>query len=165
MTEKILIPLILIGLMGFSFEKGRSSNEETTTFKCMVQLINYDGEGAYIITSLVNPSGDYEKTLYVVGEDDEWYHLIDEWWAYFGREKRDLDGITGATVSGGERKVYAFEVDNAYIDQGYKIRFETSVEDQKYHPVDLELELESEISSKPTKGSGYIRYVRMMPNE
>ncbi|MEM9051767.1 MAG: DUF2271 domain-containing protein [Bacteroidota bacterium] len=164
MRSRIIYVLLVIGIIGLSFKTIDHINEESTSYKCMVQLVNYDGEGAYIITSLVDPEGEYEKTLYVVGEDDEWYHLIDEWWTYFGREKRSLDGITGATVGGGERKIYTFEVENKYLDQGYKIRFETSVEDQKYHPVDLELALESELPSKPVKGSGYIRYVRMMPN-
>ena len=71
----------------------------------MIQTINYDGEGAYIIISLINPDGDYDQTLYVFGDDPEWYHEIDEWWSFFGKKKRDIDGVTGPTMSGGERKI------------------------------------------------------------
>jgi len=156
----IFIGLIATAFISFSFQK----KMETTSYKCMVQLVNYDGEGAYIITSLMDPEGAYERTLFVSGDDPEWYHLIDEWWGYFGKKKRSVDGITGATVGGGERTVIVFEIDNSKIDQGYKLRFETSVEDQQYYPTDLEIELTSEIPAKPIDGAGYIRYVRLMTN-
>lgn len=138
--------------------------EPVTSYKCMVQMVNYTGEGAYVIVSLINPEGKYDKTLYILGDDAEWYHLIDEWWGYFGKKKRNIDGITGPTVSGGERKVIAFDIENSKLDKGYKIRFETSVEDQEYHPKDLEIAASSSMPTKPVKGSGYVRYVRMMPN-
>ena len=141
-----------------------SQSENTTSYKCMVQTINYKGEGAYIIASLINPEGKYEKTLYILGDDPEWFHTIDEWWKFFGRKKRNIDGITGPTLSGGARQVITFDIDNAKIDAGYKIRFESCVEDQNYFPVDLEIPLKSKISSSPYKGKGYVRYVRMMPN-
>ena len=50
-----------------------------TKYKCMVQMTNYVGEAAYIVVSLVNPSGAYEKTLYVMGPDKKWYIHIKEW--------------------------------------------------------------------------------------
>lgn len=137
---------------------------DVTSYKCMVQMVNYQGEKAYVIASLMNPEGEYERTLYIMGADPEWFHLIDEWWSYFGKKKRSVDGITGATVAGGERKVITFGIDNSKIDKGYKIRFETSVEDQKYFPADLEIELTSEIPPKPIDGTGYIRYVRLLKN-
>ncbi len=138
--------------------------EPATSYKCMVQMINYTGEGAYVIVSLINPEGEYDQTLYIMGDDSEWFHLIDEWWSYFGKKKRNIDGITGPTLSGGERKVIAFDIENSKLDKGYKIRFETSVEDQAYHPVDLELDASASMPAKPVKGSGYVRYVRMMSN-
>ena len=153
----ILLPLTFLT---FAFK----GNPDKTSFKCMLQMINYKGEGAYIITSLIDPQGDYDETLSILGDDPEWYHEIEEWWSYFGREDRKVDGITGATLSGGERKVIVFNIDNSKINNGYKIRFETSVEDQKYHPIDLEIPLDSEIVKAKEKGNGYIRYVRIMPN-
>jgi hypothetical protein len=161
LIKTILFTGLILGVFtGASYK----SNEALTNYKCMVQTVNYEGEGAYIIASLMNPEGKYEKTLYILGEDPEWYHLIDEWWSYFGKEKRDVDGITGATLSGGERQVIAFDIDNSKVDKGYKIRFETSVEDQKYYSADLEIPLTSKIPSKPHKGQGFIRYVRIMTN-
>lgn len=156
-----LAALFLFGLfIIFSFETEPSK----TNYKCLVQMINYEGEKAYVITSLIDPDGNYKATLHIHGDDDEWYHEITEWWNYFGKQKRNVDGITGATLGGGERNVFLFNVDEDLIGKGYKIRFETSVEDQEYHTKDLEIPLDSEITKAKIQGNGYIRYVRIMPN-
>ncbi len=129
----------------------------------MVQLTNYEGEGAYVVVSLINPDGEYEKTLYVLGEDDEWYFDIDEWWQFQGKVRRDISAITGATVSGGERSIFVFSIENEKIDQGYKIRFETAVEDQEYYTRDVEFDLTTEALKGKFEGKGFIRYVRLLP--
>lgn len=160
-TKGIIAASLVLGLIvNFSF----SAQPAKTKYKCLVQMINYEGENAYVITSLMDPKGNYQSTLHIHGDDDEWYHEISEWWDFFGKKKRNIDGITGATVGGGERNVFLFEVDETILDQGYKIRFETSVEDQKYHTKDLEIPLNSEITQAKMLGTGYIRYVRIMPN-
>ena len=160
-VAKILLAAVAIGSL--CAVAGFRQQEPSTNYKCMVQMVNYTGEKAYVIVSLMNPKGEYDQTLHILGDDSEWFHLIDEWWSYFGKKKRDIDGITGPTIGGGARKVIAFDVENAKLDQGYKIRFETSVEDQQYHPADLEIEASYLLPTKPVKGSGYIRYVRIMP--
>lgn len=137
--------------------------EAASKYKCMIQMINYTGEGAYVIVSLINPQGQYEETIHILGDDEEWYHEISEWWGWFGKKKRSIDGITGATLSGGERTISLLSIDDSKIDAGYKIRFETSVEEQKYHIKDVEFELTSESVKSKVEGSGYIRYVRLMP--
>ncbi len=38
---------------------------QTTKYKCMIQMTNYMGDGAYIVVSLVNKDNAYDKTLYV----------------------------------------------------------------------------------------------------
>jgi hypothetical protein len=138
-------------------------NIETTKYKCMIQLKNYTGEGAYVTISLLNPKGDYEKTLYVLGDDDEWYSDITEWWKFQGKVRADIDAITGATISGGERSISIIEIDRDKIDKGYKIRFESAVEDQEYYKGDVEFELTSETVKSKVEGTGFIRYVRMIP--
>lgn len=127
-------------------------------------MINYSGEGAYVVISLLNQKGDYEKTLYVQGTDDEWYFDISEWWNFQGKKRANIDAITGATISGGERTISVISIANNVIDQGYKIRFETAVEDQEYHTSDVEFDLTSENLKSKIEGKGFIRYVRMMPN-
>ncbi len=129
----------------------------------MVQLTNYEGEGAYIVVSLINPEDEYEKTLYILGDDEEWYFDIDEWWKFQGKIRADISGITGATISGGERSIFVLNIDDQKLDKGYKLRFETAVEDQEYYTKDVEIDLTTETLQGKFDGKGFIRYVRLLP--
>ena len=128
----------------------------------MIQMKNYTGEGAYIVISLLNPEGEYEETLYVQGDDDEWYFDITEWWKFQGKKRTDIDAITGATVGGGERKISVISIPDDKLNIGYKLRFETAVEDQEYYKNDVEFELNSTNIKSKIDGKGFIRYIRMM---
>jgi len=157
MLKKIITVIIVtLGVMAFS-------TAESTKYKCLIQMKNYEGEGAYTVISLLNPQGEYEKTLYVQGDDEEWYHDITEWWNFHGKVRTDIDAITGATISGGNRAISIIEIPNDKINKGYKIRFETAVEDQEYYTSDVEFELTSESVKSKVDGKGFIRYIRMIP--
>lgn len=157
-TGIVLSALICLSVYAFAFKA------ESTKYKCMMQMINYTGEGAYVVISLINPEGKYEKTLYVQGDDSEWYHDISEWWKFYGKKRTSLDGITGETLTGGARIVSIIEIDDSKLNKGYRIRFETAVEDQKYHVKDVEFELTKESVKSKVEGTGFIRYVRLLPN-
>lgn len=159
LTFKIIpsLALLIFALLSFN------SISDESKFKCMIQLKNYTGHGAYITISLLNPSGEYEKTLYVQGDDEEWYSDITEWWKFQGKVRTNIDAITGATVGGGGRTINVIAIDKDKIDAGYKIRFESAVEDQEYYKDDVEFELTSESVKSKFEGNGFIRYVRMMP--
>lgn len=135
-----------------------------TKYKCMVQMTNYAGEAAYIVVSLINPQGEYEKTLYVMGPDKKWYTHIKEWHKFNTKKPSNISAITGASVAGGDRSVTTFEIEDAKVDAGYQLRFETAVEDQQYHEKDIEIPLTKENLSKKTEGPNYIRYVRFSLN-
>ncbi|MBP7471249.1 MAG: DUF2271 domain-containing protein, partial [Flavobacterium sp.] len=62
---------------------------------------------------------------------------------------------------GGDRSITTIEIEDAKINKGYKLRFETSVEDQKYYVNDIEIPLTAEGLAAKTEGKGYIRYVRL----
>ena len=130
----------------------------------MVQMTNYSGEGAYVAISLINPDGEYEKTLYVQGDDEEWYHDITEWWKFQGKVRTDIDALTGATISGGERAVSVIQIEDSKINAGYSIRFESAVEDQEYYTKDVQFLLTTDSVKSKVEGTGFIRYVRLMPN-
>lgn len=135
-------------------------------YKCLIQLKNYQGEGAYIIVSVVNSKGEYVETLRVLGDDHEWYPDLKTWYAYREKNRHQprLDGVTGATIGSGERSVVAFSIDKKYIDQGYTLRFETAVEDKNYHSKDIVVQLTSEQLKlgKYEGKDGYIRQVRLI---
>lgn len=152
-----LLILILFTNLGFK------NKLERTSYKCMIQMNDYTGEGAYIIISLLNPEGKYEKTLYVHGDDDEWYSDITAWWTFHGKVRTDIDAITGATIHGSGKAITIIQIDNNKVDKGYKIRFESAVEDQEYYKNDVEFELTSKTINSKTEGHGFIDYVRMIP--
>ncbi len=155
---KKIFSILCMAIIAMAFTINNKS-----TYKCMIQLKNYTGEGAYITISLLNPKGEYEKTLYVVGDDEEWYSDIIEWWKFQEKTRANIDAITGATVSGGGRTISLLHIDNDKIDKGYKIRFESAVEDQEYYKDDVAFELTSENLKGKFEGNGFIRYVRLMP--
>lgn len=136
---------------------------ESSKYKCMIQMKNYTGEGAYIVISLLDAKNEYVQTLYVQGNDDEWYSDIPEWWKFHGKKRPDIDAITGETISGGARKITVIEIPNDKIDAGYNIRFETAVEDQEYYTDDVQFELTSATVKSKVAGKGFIRYIRMIP--
>ncbi|MEM1094366.1 MAG: DUF2271 domain-containing protein [Bacteroidota bacterium] len=156
---------ILLLVFGFGWSAVGSSNSQTdpVSYKCMVQMVNYTGEKAYLVISLVGPDGNYVQTLDVMGDDEEWYEDILEWWKYFEPSGESVDGISGASIGNGERQITTFEIDPANIGAGYSLRFETAVEDQDYHAVDLEIPLDSATMKAKVEGNGYIRYVRILP--
>ncbi|WP_026449457.1 DUF2271 domain-containing protein [Aequorivita capsosiphonis] len=154
---KILPALFIVGSLIAGF-----TATQTKPVKCLIQMTNYTGEGAYVIVSLMNPKGEYEETLQVLGKDPEWYSEISEWWKFYGKHRPNIDAISGETISGGERNVSVLQIPTNNIDKGYSLRFETSVEDVKYYKDDLQLPLTTENLKSKKEGKGFIRYVRML---
>lgn len=142
-------------LLAFSLQ----TKAQTSKYKCMLQMIAYTGEEAYIVVSLINPKGDYEKTLYMMGDDKKWYNGFKEWFKFFNKSKK-IDGKTGASVGGGDRALVNLDIDDAVVNKGYKLRFESAVEAQKYHVADVEIPLTTEALAGKADGKGYIKYIR-----
>lgn len=140
-----------------SFQATAQNNK----YKCMLQMSNYVGEGAYIVVSLINSKGVYEKTLYVMGDDKKWYNTLKEWHKAKAKKPENISAITAASVTGGDRSITTIEIDETKINKGYKLRFETAVEDQKYYVNDIEIPLTNEGLAAKTEGKGYIRYIRL----
>jgi hypothetical protein len=155
---KSILKISLVALIClFSFQ----ASAQTSKYKCMLQMSNYVGEGAYIVVSLVNAKGDYDKTLYVMGDDKKWYKTLKEWHKFYSKKPTDISAKTGASVTGGDRSTTTLEIEDSKINKGYKLRFETAVEDNKYYTADLEIPLTTEGIAAKTEGKGYIRYVRL----
>lgn len=140
-----------------------TNSGEVQKYKCMIQMTNYTGEGAYVAATLIKPDGSYEKTLNISGKDAKWYPDLIHWHGFQKKSKQNLDGITGSSITGGQRSVCVLSIDGSKLNKGYKIRFESAVESQVYYKKDLELELKTENINQKIDGTGYIRYVRLMP--
>ena len=160
MTRKWMFSMMGICLLLTSVSW--KSNLDDASYKYMIQMINYAGEEAYVVVSLISPDGTYVRTLSVHGNDDEWYKDIPSWWAFAKNKKDSLDGITGASIGNGDRKSGVFHVPKTYIEENYTIRFESAVEDQAYFEIDADIQLNASLDNYEQKGKGWIRYVRLM---
>lgn len=161
-TFKLL--LMILAVVCFQSATVFAQKTGTTKYKCMVQMTNFIGDGAYIVISLIDSKGAYERTLFVLGSDKKWYSSLKEWHKFNSKKPANISAITGASVTGGDRSVTVLEIDNAKINAGYKLRFETAVEDKPYYEKDVEVPLTTEAIAGKTEGTGYIRYVRLSPN-
>ncbi|MEO5998910.1 MAG: DUF2271 domain-containing protein [Chitinophagaceae bacterium] len=163
---KNIYPLFPVLLM-ICFTPGQIFSQEAgnTKYKCLIQMTNYVGEGAYIVVSLVDGKGVYEKTLSVMGPDKKWYKTIKEWHKSYSKKPTNISAITGASVTGGDRSVTVLEIEDSKINTGYQLRFESAVEDKPYYQKDVEVPLTTDGITGKTDGTGYIRYVRLSPNK
>jgi hypothetical protein len=76
-----LAVITIIASLGVS----STTQAQTTKYKCMIQMTNYMGEGAYMVVSIVDAKGAYDKTLYVLGSDKKWYKDLKEWHKAFSK--------------------------------------------------------------------------------
>ena len=96
-----------------------------------------------------------------MGDDKKWYNTLKEWHKFNSKKPANISAKTGASVTGGDRSMTTIEIEDAKINKGYKLRFETAVEDQKYYSSDVEIPLTTEGIAEKAEGKGYIRYVRL----
>lgn len=148
---------VLFFVFLFSF----SGFAQNAKYKCMLQMTNYKGLEAYVVVSLIDANGKYEKTLYMMGKDNEWYNGFKDWFKNLSKKKENLSAITGASVAAGDRSITTLTIDESKMNKGYKIRFESAVEDLKYYSTDAEIPLTTDAITKKTEGKGYIRYVKL----
>lgn len=159
MSMKVHMRLI-VAICGLFF-CAQSAFAQSGKYKCMIQMNSYEGEKAYVIISLIDPKGAYEKTLAVLGPDKQWFNTLKEWYKFQTATKEKISAVTGASIGGGDRAVRTLEIDNAKLNKGYKLRFESAVEEQDYHVKDVELAVTPEGLVARKAGTGYIRFVKL----
>jgi hypothetical protein len=148
--------LLLAGVASLALTQGARAEDATI----LVQLNEYDGDAAYFALYLVNPEGKYERTLWLSGPEKIWWPQTARWWGYFSRNPEEVDAITGASTPSEGRAVIRIPLDPAWIDAGYALRVETSVDQQENHQQDAEVALTQENEKVKTPGTGYVRYIR-----
>lgn len=134
---------------------------QQSKYKCMIQMTGYQGLKAYVVVSLVDAKGNYEKTLAVLGPDKQWYNTLTEWYKFQNSSKEKINGLTGASIGGGDRAVKTFEIESSKMNKGYTIRFESAVEHQKYHKIDVEVPVTDAGITERVEGEGYVRFVKL----
>lgn len=163
---KLLGKIVLFLGIGFITQAHSPITTSTppVSYKCLIQMMNYTGERAYVVVSLIDPNGEYVKTLYMQGDDKEWFPDLKNWWKFSDGNSENIDAITGATIGNGQRNIISLSLDASQVDKGYTIRFESAVENQEYFAIDAEVPLQTATISNKVDGKGYIRHIRMMPN-
>lgn len=138
-----------------------STTLTANTYRCMIQMNAYKGESAYVVASLINPQGKYERTLAILGPDKKWWDSLTEWYKAQQVRAEKLDAISGASIKGGDRRIISFTIDDKIMNKGYKLRFESSVEDQKYVVDDVEIPLTTAQLTTKADGKTYIKLVKI----
>jgi len=121
------------------------------------ELNAYRGDGAYLAIYVTDAAGQYQRTLHVAGGKSKYYkHLLD-WTRGGGNKSAEYDGLTGASVSSGDKLTFKVDIDDALIDAGYLVRIDSAVEDQRENRVDAEAPLSTTGSGTAVVGKGYVK--------
>jgi len=121
------------------------------------QLQNYSGDGAYLAIYLTNAEGQYQDTLWIAGQKSKYYKHLIGWARASGLRTSEYDGITGASVTSGKTLTVSLELADTYIDTGFQLRVDSSVEDMRDNRNDVVVPLTSEGAGKPVNGNGYVK--------
>lgn len=148
----------------FTIVLANTAAAQTVKYKCMIQTQNYTGREAYVAVSLMNPKGEYEKTLAILGDNLEWYNTLEEWDKFRTKKSEKLNAVTSASVAPGARATRVLELETEKIDKGYTIRFESSVENMEYFVQDAAMPLTTEALENKAgiTGSGHIKLIRFI---
>lgn len=119
------------------------------------QLVRYSGNAAYLAVYLTDAAGTFQQTLWVAGRKTRYLGELRGW--VQGASKAGsitLDGISGASVGGGQTLTVHADLADALIDAGYQIHVDSAVEDGGAYTDDAVINL----SSTPAKvdGTGYV---------
>jgi hypothetical protein len=123
-------------------------------------LVQYSGHAAYLAVYLANPDGSYNSTLWVAGRKSKYYGDLRGWArAASAGGSLNLDGITGASVGGGETLTVHTKLADTLLDAGYTIHIDTAVENGGNYADDAIVEL----TSTPTtaSGNGYVNTISL----
>lgn len=130
---------------------------EAKTLTLTTSLKSYGGNGAYLAIYLTDAQGKFHSTLRVMGRKAKYHSHLRDWSRGNASEKRNIDGITGASVGSGQSLKVSVDVADALIDAGYQIRVDSSVEDGRDNPADVVVPLTAADAGKPVPGKGYVK--------
>ena len=146
------------------------NNEEMVSLKCMVEMTDYRGQGAYFTISVVDNKESYLKTVYVLGTDKTWFSEMKSFWKHLKINNLFLDnefypiieGISGPTISGGETRILLLKIPKSLYNKNNRLRFETAVEDKGYYTDDVNIALNNDGMNKVYDGTGFINNIKFI---
>ena len=123
-------------------------------------LVQYSGHAAYLAVYLTNPDGSYNSTLWVSGQKSKYYGDLRGWArAASSAGSLNLDGITGASVGGGQTLTVHANLADTLLDAGYQIHVDTAVENGGQYADDAVIALSS--TPATATGTGYVNTIAL----
>lgn len=123
-------------------------------------LVQYSGHAAYLAVYLTNPDGSYNSTLWVSGQKSKYYGDLRGWArAASSAGSLNLDGITGASVGGGQTLTVHANLADALLDAGYQIHVDSAAENGGQYADDAVIALTS--TPATAAGTGYVNTVSL----
>jgi hypothetical protein len=127
---------------------------EAKTVTLTTTLKSYGGNGAYLAIYLTDAQGKFHSTLRVSGRKAKYHSHLRDW---SRGEKRNIDGITGASVGSGQSLKVSVNVADALIEAGYQIRIDSAVEDGREFAAEVVVPLAGANAGKAVSGKGYVK--------
>jgi len=148
--NKTAISLALAGMAALpAIGQAREINLSTT-------LKDYRGNEAYLAIYVTDAQGAYQRTLWFGGKKAKYYKHLRDWAQGGGSKPAEFDGLTGASVGGGETLEVAIELEDALIDAGYEIRIDSAVEDKRDNRGEIKLPLTQQATTVNGGAQGYV---------
>jgi len=123
-------------------------------------LVQYSGHAAYLAVYLTNPDGSYNSTLWVSGQKSKYYGHLGGWArAASSAGSLNLDGITGASVGGGQTLTVHASLADTLLDAGYQIHIDTAAENGGQYADDAVIALTS--TPATAAGTGYVNTISL----
>ena len=142
--------LALAGVAAFpALAQAREITLQTT-------LKEYRGNEAYLAIYVTDAEGSYQRTLWVAGKKAKYYKHLRDWVQGGGSKPAEFDGLTGASVGGGETLEVAVELEDALIDAGYEIRIDSAVEDKRDNRGEIKVPLTQQATTVNGGAQGYV---------
>ena len=148
--NKTAISLALAGMAAMpAIGQAREINLSTT-------LKDYRGNETYLAIYVTDAQGAYQRTLWVAGKTAKYYKHLRDWVQGGGSKPAEFDGLTGASVGGGETLEVAVELEDALIDAGYEIRIDSAVEDKRDNRGEIKVPLTLQATTVNGGAQGYV---------
>ena len=119
-------------------------------------IVGYNGPGTYLAIYVTKPDGSYNSTLWVAGGRAEYYRHLRQWVRGISGTSDTIDGITGASIGGGQSLTIHASIADSLIDAGYEIHVDSAVENGGEFPSDVVVPLTQANSGVKVSGKGFV---------
>lgn len=125
--------------------------------KISAQIASFYGPGTYLAIYITKPDGSYNSTIWLAGTRQQYYGHLRGWVRGVSQAGVNINGITGASVGGGQTLTVNANIADSLINAGYSITVDSAVQGYGEYPADASVPLSATDSGVPTKGQGFVQ--------